>query len=197
MGEGMRVSGVYRIKHPRFSYQILAPMLLENEQLLWWWMNSCCGDEWTADEELSEQLLRYHLKLTWLIIPISYRYVRKRLCMSVRKLWMEIRNLCISVRSFCTQDISITPPPWPFREMIIEADNCTVSILEIISSLFSSFTSNILLFKNYLRKSVKILSVLNNFPPKVFSFRILFVPLRRISTSAGRRLSRGFPRHCG
>ena len=35
MGEGMRVSGVYRIKHPRFSYQILAPMLLENEQLLW------------------------------------------------------------------------------------------------------------------------------------------------------------------
>ena len=35
MGEGMRVSGVYRIKRPHFSYQILALMLLENEQLLW------------------------------------------------------------------------------------------------------------------------------------------------------------------
>ena len=69
--------------------------------------NSCSGDEWTAAEELSEQLLRYLLKLTWLIIPTSYRYVRKRLCTSVRKLCTEIQRLCISVRSFCTQDIFI------------------------------------------------------------------------------------------
>ena len=159
-----------------------------NEQLLWWWMNSWRGTVWTVVEIPSEANLTYNPdKLS----------LRSQKALYVRSKALDGDSKPLYLRSKLLYARYIHYPPWPFREMIIEADNCTVSILEIISSLFSSFTSNILLFKNYLRKSVKILSVLNNFPPKVFSFRILFVPLSRISTSAGRRLSRGFPRHCG
>ena len=48
MGEGMRVRGVYSIKHPHFSYQILSYYILLTHAL---WlpqsegMNICCGDE--------------------------------------------------------------------------------------------------------------------------------------------------------